>query len=154
MNLLLPHNIYSQLVSSLEGAGAREIGGALMGEHVGPDTFRVVQITVQRHGGTFAAFTRFVEGIVGPLRAFFRATNHNYRRFNYLGEWHSHHAFSLTPSGPDHASMQEIVSDPQVGAQFAVLLLVKLNERNQLEHSLSIYQSGVHPTIGNVLHEE
>ena len=122
MNLLLPPEIVSQLVDALAKTGKREIGGVLMGEHVDIDIFSVKELTIQRHGGTFAAFIRFVEGIVGPLRAFFRATKHSYTRFNYLGEWHSHHSFSLTPSSRDHNTMSEIVMDPELGAHFIVLL--------------------------------
>ena len=154
MNLLLPPEVVSQLVAALAQAGVREIGGVLMGEHVGIDIFRVKDLTIQRKGGTFAAFIRFVEGIVGPLRAFFRATNYRYTRFNYLGEWHSHHSFALTPSGRDHTTMLEIVMDPQLGARFVVLLLVKLNESNQLEHSVTIYQPGARPILGRVMREE
>ena len=63
-----------------------------MGEHVGVDTFRVKDLTIQRKGGTFATFIRFIEEIIGPLRDFFSSTRHDYTRFNYLGEWHSHHS--------------------------------------------------------------
>ena len=154
MNLLLPPEVVSQLVAALAKAGAREIGGVLMGEHVSIDVFRVKELTIQRKGGTFAAFIRLVEGIAGPLSAFFRATNYNYRRFNYLGEWHSHHSFSLTPSGRDHTTMLEMVMDPQLGARFVVLLLVKLNKASQLEHSVTIYQPGARPILGRVMREE
>lgn len=153
MNLLLPPEIVSQLVDALAKTGKREIGGVLMGEHVDIDIFSVKELTIQRHGGTFAAFIRFVEGIVGPLRAFFRATKHSYTRFNYLGEWHSHHSFSLTPSSRDHNTMSEIVMDPELGAHFIVLLLVKLNESMQLEHSVTIYQQATKPILGQVMQE-
>ena len=76
-----------------------------MGEHVGPDVFRVQDITIEVSGGTFAAFMRLVADVLGPLRAFFDRTQHNYTKFNYLGEWHSHHSFALSPSGRDHRTM-------------------------------------------------
>src|SRR5213596_1840382 len=116
MQLLVPPEIESQLVDALTQAGRREIGGILMGQHVGADTFRVMEVTVQRRGGTFAAFIRIVADILAPLRAFFDATKHDYTRFNYLGEWHSHHSFALEPSGRDHDTMCHIVTDPQLGA--------------------------------------
>lgn len=125
-----------------------------MGEHVGVDTFRVKELTIQRKGGTFAAFVRIVEEIVGPLRAFFRTTNHDYTRFNYLGEWHSHHSFKLSPSRRDHATMLAMVLDPQLGAHFVVLLLVKLNERNRLDGSVAVYQPNKAPFFGRVVPEE
>src|SRR5437879_6060944 len=140
MQLLVPPEIASKLVEALTQAGRREIGGILMGEHVGLDVFRVKELTIQRKGGTFAAFVRIVAEILAPLRAFFDATKHDYARFNYLGEWHSHHSFELSPSGRDHMAMYEIVMDPQVGARFVVLLLIKLSDREQLDGGVTVYQ--------------
>lgn len=154
MNLLLPPEIVSKMVDALTKVGSREIGGILMGEHIGLNTFRVKELTVQWNKGTFAAFFRLVEQIVEPLRNFFHSTNHDYTRFNYLGEWHSHHSFDLTPSRADHASMFEIVMDQRLGARFVVLLLVKLNEYHQLEHRAIIYRPNAKPFVGRVLQEE
>jgi hypothetical protein len=141
------------MIEALTRAGLREIGGVLMGEHVGVDTFRVRDITIQYNGGTFAAFVRFVEGILGPLQAFFRTTKHDYTRFNYIGEWHSHHSFALRPSGRDDATMRDIVDDPQLGAHFIVLLLAKLNNDNRLEFGVTVYQPGARPLTGVVQEE-
>src|SRR2546426_158241 len=105
MQLLVPPEITSRLVNALTEAGKREIGGILMGEHIGAETFRVKELTIQRKKGTFATFVRIVAEILAPLRAFFDATKHDYTRFNYLGEWHSHHSFLLEPSGQDHITM-------------------------------------------------
>lgn len=140
MNLLLPPEIVCKLENALVNAGKKEIGGILMGEHVGINTFRVKELTIQKKGGTFATFVRLVEEIVKPLRSFFQDTNHDYTTFNYLGEWHSHHSFALKPSSHDNNTMIEIVMDEQLGARFVVLLLVKLNIYNQLEHGATVYQ--------------
>lgn len=153
MKLLIPPEIKSQIIDALVKAGTREVGGILMGEHIGPDAFRVKELTIQRKGGTFAAFIRFVEEILAPLRAFFEANKHAYTRFNYLGEWHSHHSFALAPSRQDHVTMQEIVTDLQLGAHFVVLLLVKLKDRDQLEGSVTVYQPNKIPFHGIVLEE-
>ena len=150
MQLLIPPEIRTRLVDALLQAGKREIGGILMGEHVGPDTFRVMEITIQRHGGTFAAFVRIVSEILAPLRAFFDSTKHDYARFNYMGEWHSHHSFALTPSGTDHNTMLEMVEGPQLGARFVVLLLVKLDSDGQLAGSVTVYRPHVMPICGLV----
>jgi len=140
MQLLIPPEISQQLLVALDQAGKREIGGILMGEHIGPDTFRVKQLTIQRKGGTFAAFIRKVEEILAPLLAFFDATKHEYKKFNYLGEWHSHHSFALSPSSQDHSSMHNLVMDPQLGANFVVLLLVKADQNGKLQGSVTVYQ--------------
>lgn len=153
MQLLVPPQIASQLVEGLTQAGRREIGGILMGEHVGPDTFRVTEVTIQRTGGTFAAFVRIVSEILAPLRAFFEVTKHDYTKFNYVGEWHSHHSFALEPSGRDHATMYNIVNDPDLGARFVVLLLVRLDESDQLEGSVTVYVPGKRPFVGRVVQE-
>ncbi len=152
MQLLLPPNIVECIHSALRDAGKREIGGILMGEHVGIDAFRVKEITVQRRGGTFASFVRLVEYIVGPLNNFFRTTRHDYTRFNYLGEWHSHHSFELTPSSTDHNTMLQIANDPKVGANFLALLLVRVNS-SRLEGSVSVYRPNARPFLGDVIQE-
>jgi [CysO sulfur-carrier protein]-S-L-cysteine hydrolase len=153
VQLLLPPEITSQLAAALAQAGLREIGGILMGEHVGPDRFRVREVTVQRRGGTFAEFVRIVSEILAPLRAFFDTTQHNYQRFNYMGEWHSHHSFELRPSGRDHATMCEMVTDPKLGAHFVVLLLVKLGADGELQGAVTVYQPNRNPYGGSVAQE-
>jgi hypothetical protein len=150
MKLLIPPDISSQLVDALKKAGKREVGGILMGEHIGPDTFRVKELTIQRKYGTFASFIRLVDEIIAPLKKFFDSTKHDYTRFNYLGEWHSHHSFSLSPSDEDHDSMRKIATDSQLGARFVVLLLVKLNEGGCLESSITVYQPDIAPRGGVV----
>jgi [CysO sulfur-carrier protein]-S-L-cysteine hydrolase len=154
VDILLPPEIVSKIIDALTKAGSREIGGILMGEHVGVDTFRVKDLTIQRRGSTFATFIRFIEEIIGPLRDFFSSTGHDYIRFNYLGEWHSHPSFALIPSKRDHATMLEIIMDPKLGANFVVLLLAKLNASNHLEHTVTVYQPNEVPIEGRVLEEE
>lgn len=154
MKLLIPHEISQQLVDALRQAGKREIGGILMGEHTGPDTFRVKEITIQHKGGTFAAFIRMVEDILGPLLAFFDTTKHDYKKFNYLGEWHSHHSFALVPSERDNMTMYNMVMDKQLGAHFVVLMLVKPDFHCQLEGSVTVYQPNKSPLAGSFIQEK
>lgn len=153
MQLLIPPEIRSQIVDAVARAGRREIGGILMGEHVGPNTFRVKEVTIQRKTGTYAAFVRIVIEILAPLRAFFDRTKHEYTKFNYLGEWHSHHSFALSPSGRDHVTMYEIVTDPQLKAHFVVLLLVRVGDHGQLEGSVTVYLPHKKPFEGRIVHE-
>lgn len=153
MQLLLPHEIAERIVLALTQAGRREIGGVLMGEHLEQDIFRIKDLTIQTKGGTFATFVRVVQAIIAPLQAFFRATKHDYERFNYIGEWHSHHSFELRPSGRDHATMYDLIDDPSVGARFAVLMLVKLKDRNRLKCSVTVYRPHMNPLAGCVVQE-
>ena len=109
-----------------------------MAEHVARDTFAVRSITVHKRG-TFAAFVRRVEDVLAPLRSFFRRANQEYTRFNYVGEWHSHPSFAPVPSPRDDTSMREIVQDTRVGANFVVLLIVKLIADGKLAASVHTY---------------
>lgn len=139
MQVLLPDAVARRLTAALAKAGRREIGGILMGESLGGEVFCIKDLTVQRGGGTVATFLRGVGGVIGPLRRFFRATGHEYRRFNYLGEWHSHPSFGVRPSVRDDETMRAIVGDRDVGANFAALLIVRLTADRMIESSLTVY---------------
>ena|SRR5437870_1860330 len=152
MQLLLPPEVGQRLVMALTKAAHREIGGILMGEHVAENMFRVKDLTIQQRGGG-AMFLRRVQDFFGPLWKFFRATDYNFRRFNYLGEWHSHPSFVPEPSMTDRQTMRDIVEDPQVGAHFAVLLVVKLNDVGQLDGSVTVYQPRGHELRGQLVQE-
>lgn len=123
--LRLPREVREVIEHACRRAGTRESGGMMFGEHVGQDDFRVVETTVAQTG-TFAAFLRNLADSLPRLDAFFRRTRHDYRRFNYLGEWHSHPSFALVPSSTDDATMFAIVDDPSTGARFAMSMIVRL----------------------------
>lgn len=125
LKLILTPEIAEEITIALRKSGDREIGGILMGEHTGPDAFKVTKITVQKRGG-ISSFMRIIEDAVGKLNTFFRQSNNDYSRFNYMGEWHSHPLFTPYPSSKDDSSMLEIVMDETVGANFVVLIIVKL----------------------------
>ena len=139
IELTLPQAIQAKLSKALKRGGTQEIGGVLMGEHLDGCRFRVAEITVQFSGGSIARFVRVINGFITPLRAFFSRTNHNYQKFNYLGEWHSHPLFALRPSFTDCETMQSLVEDPTVGANFAVLMLVKLGASHEIQASATVF---------------
>lgn len=136
---MLPLLIEQKLAAALRQAGWQEIGGILMGEHVAEGVYRIQDVTIQRQAGTFALFVRLATEIAGPLHRFFRKTHHDYTRFNYLGEWHSHPSFLPRPSSRDGETMWEMLQDAQTGANFAVLLVVRLSEAHQLEGAATVY---------------
>lgn len=138
LTLNLPSDVVRKLESALKSAGSDECGGVLMAEHIGPNAFAVRELTVQG-GGSFARFVREARAALTALRGFFARTENQYTRFNYLGEWHSHPSFSVEPSGTDHQSMIEMVRNPEVGANFLVLLVVKLDAAKQLLGSVHMY---------------
>lgn len=139
MKIVLPTEFASRLKRELRRALHHEIGGIIMGEHVSADLFRIADVTVQRGGGGSASFVRLLESALEHLNRFFTKTGCNYRQFNYLGEWHSHPTFSATPSAKDLSSMQQMVGDPEVGANFAVLMVVKLNGCGELIASATVF---------------
>jgi hypothetical protein len=131
ITLILGREVVERMRAALRGAGRREIGGVLMAEHTGPNRFEILDITI--HGrGTIAYFLRKVEEAATRLKSFFVRASHDYVRFNYLGEWHSHPSFELEPSQKDDISIREIVEDRDVGANFVVLLIVKLSDNGEL----------------------
>lgn len=154
MQILLPDNAAKKLIEALKKAGNKEIGGILMGENVSEGVFRVKDLTIQSHGGTSASFTRFLEENLIPLQNFFRKTGYDFTRFNYLGEWHSHPAFALEPSSTDCKTIWEIVEDSSVGANFAVLMIVRLDEAVQLEGTVTVFLPGHQMYKGILIQEQ
>lgn len=138
LTLVLPGEISTAIFTALRKAGEREIGGVLMAEHTDHNEFVVRDVTIHRRGA-FASFVRRIEDAVGRLRLFFDRAGHDYARFNYLGEWHSHPSFTPEPSTKDDLSMLQIVQDQTVGANFAVLLVVKLDMHGRLVGTAHTY---------------
>lgn len=137
LRITFPADIRIELQQALRKAGSRECGGVMMGEHVGVNHFAVRKITVQKPGSV-ATFVRNIGGIVHSINGFLRANGNDFKRFNYLGEWHSHPLFSVQPSGRDHATMRDLATDRRVGATFLVLLIVRL-QGSTIEGSLHTY---------------
>ena len=142
MKIHLPADIQKRLIPALEKAGGHEIGGVLMGEHIDAAEFRIVDLTIQEQFGSVAFFIRLVADIVKPLKGFFKRTGYNYRKFNYLGEWHSHPSFPPVPSQQDIQSMQDIVTDSDTGANFAILLIVRLKDTQEIEATATAFFRG------------
>ena len=129
IKVIIPKRIEYNMVSELKKAGSREIGGVLMGEHLAENTFRIYDITAQSHVGSWISFVRQLPTSVKKVfNQFFQKTNYEYTKYNYLGEWHSHPSFELSPSSRDIETMLEIANDKTVGANFAILLIVKFEK--------------------------
>jgi [CysO sulfur-carrier protein]-S-L-cysteine hydrolase len=154
MQLLLTRSVVKSLRRELRRAGRREIGGLLMGEHVRDETFRVVSISVQRSGGSHSSFLREPREHQAQLQEFFARTGSDYTRFNYLGEWHSHPSFEPAPSEVDVQTMQSIVEDPMVGANFLVLMIPRLGKRSRVELTAIVVRRGALPFPALVSAEE
>ena len=125
-----------------------------MGEHVREGLFRVVDISVQRSGGSRGHFVRDPASHNAQLRSFFARTAGDFTRYNYLGEWHSHPAFEPVPSAVDIATMQSLVEDPIVGANFLILLVVTLAAGKKVDGSATAFRPQAAPLSVALLIEQ
>lgn len=149
MQLLLPSDVLRKLRAHLSRAGRREIGGMIMGEEVGDQTFQIVDFSVDATSGTNSSFVRDAKQHDQALSAFFRKTGADYGRFNYLGEWHSHPSFSVHPSLQDIHAMQDLV-DGSGGVDFAVLMITRLRWYCRFDCSAHLFVRGHAPTTIDV----
>lgn len=140
----IPADTRDRMKQALRRAGLREIGGILMGQEVAVGHFAIVDFSLDEISGARAHFVRDAGHHRRALEEFFDRTGHNYQRFNYLGEWHSHPGFSARPSAPDLFSMQDLV-DGERGIEFAVLLIVKLGVFRRFVSSASLHRRGRMP---------
>lgn len=153
MQILIAPQVIKRLNRELHRAGSQEIGGLLMGEHLHDEVFRIVNISVQRSGGSEACFIRNPSDHQATLQKFFDQTGKDYTRFNYLGEWHSHASFEPIPSLTDIQTMQSIVEDPAVGANFLVLLIVRLSNNKEIEATAMAFRTRIRPVSVPLLAE-
>jgi len=151
MRILLELEQIAMLECELKKARSRETGGLLFGEHIAGDLFRIVSLSTQEPGST-SHFVRDPKHHANALDQFFEATGKHYERFNYLGEWHSHPNFHPTPSTTDHQTMREILTDPEVGANFLVLLIVRRSWTG-LQMSATVYTPNSDPEPARILVE-
>lgn len=145
VKLLLPDDIASRLNIALAKARRQEIGGLIVGEHVKDETFQIVDISIQTSHGTRTHFERDPVLHEEFLREFFERTGGDFERYNYLGEWHSHPSFDPLPSADDVRTMRSIVSDPKVGVNFAVLLIVRRTGSKRLALSATAFSQLLPP---------
>jgi integrative and conjugative element protein (TIGR02256 family) len=147
MQLLVARPLIERLEREMRRAGRKEIGGLLMGEHVRDELFRLVEISVQRSGGTDACFIRRPGDHKTQLEKFFAETGNDFTRFNYMGEWHSQPSFEPLPSDTDIRTMQSIVEDQDAGVNFLVLMVCRMasGRRRVLELTATAFRAGAPP---------
>lgn len=150
ITLVLHPDQIAKIATELARAGRREIGGVLVGEHQDEHRFRLVDLSVQRAGGTHGGFDRRPDRHRAFLDDFFRRTGGAFERFNYLGEWHSHPSFSVHPSAIDLAQMQAIVEEDGAARLFAILVIVRLGAKQGLELSALAFRPACEPSAVTV----
>jgi hypothetical protein len=139
MRIELAPDIEKRVRSALRTAGRREIGGMLFAEQSAPGKFRVIDFSLDLFSGSHTAFRRDPKSHRKMLDEFFERTGHDYQRFNYLGEWHSHPSFSVRPSAEDVNTMTDIVENPSSTIRFAILLIVRLRFWGWLDYSVTVF---------------
>jgi proteasome lid subunit RPN8/RPN11 len=130
------------MAALLRRAGPREIGGILMAEQLSePGHFSVVDFSVDPNSGRDDFFERDPSSHTATLLKFFARHGHDYGRFNYLGEWHSHPCFPLRPSLRDIRTMLDLVHG-EAGIDFALLMIVKLRSPFSIEGQANLFARG------------
>lgn len=152
MLVTIPRDVQSRMKSQMRRAGRREIGGILMGEETGSGAFRVVEFSVDATTGSRAHFVRDAEHHKAALDHFFEKTGHDYSRFNYLGEWHTHPGFEVMPSSTDVISMQDLVEGER-DVDFAFLLIGRLHWYFRLECRAFLFMRSNQPNAVELIWE-
>lgn len=150
MQVEIADHVKDKMRNALRAAGSREIGGVLMGEQIAPGHFRVVDLSIDSQTGSRAHFIRSPEAHAETISTFFHETGHQYDRFNYLGEWHSHPRFSVSPSTQDIASMTDLVEGER-GIEFAVLLIVRLHWWRGMSCSCTLFDRSTNPSPVDIM---
>ncbi|MCY3673721.1 MAG: Mov34/MPN/PAD-1 family protein [Paracoccaceae bacterium] len=153
MQLFLPDDILRKMRSHMIRAVHREIGGMIMGEEIGKQKFRIVDFSVDKKSGTSSGFVRNADNHDQVLSDFFKKTNSDYSRFNYLGEWHTHPCFDIYPSEKDINSMLDLV-DGTGGVDFAVLLISRLHWFWFFECGAYLFVRNQTPFVIDVIYEK
>jgi [CysO sulfur-carrier protein]-S-L-cysteine hydrolase len=117
----------------------------LMAEQLAPSHFRIIDFSLDEFSGSHTHFRRDPLAHRAALNDFFERTGRDFPRFNYLGEWHSHPAFSVHPSLEDVTTMTNLVDGSGTAITFAVLLIVRLRWGLRFEYSLFLCAAGQQP---------
>lgn len=145
MQVEIPHKIKLRLRKALSIAKRKEIGGILMAEQIEPGKFKIIDFTIDAVTGSEAHFVRSPKHFDQALADFFKKTQENYVRFNYLGEWHSHPNHPPIPSHTDLQSMQSLIYSER-DIPFAILLIVRGAWWGRILCSATLFQQGQHPS--------
>jgi integrative and conjugative element protein (TIGR02256 family) len=140
MRVAMAASTIEKLRAALKETPDREIGGVLVGQHLGGDAFLVLDLSLQVTGGTKQHFVRDPEVHQPFIDAFFERTGHDYATFNYLGEWHSHIDVPPIPSPEDIRTMEAHVANPAVNTPFALLLIARRGRGRNVELSVTVFQ--------------
>ncbi|MEM1154830.1 MAG: Mov34/MPN/PAD-1 family protein [Pseudomonadota bacterium] len=134
-----------QWTVDLNRARRKEIGGVLFGEQISEGDFRIVKATRQRFfGGTAMTFKRRGTAARKAILDLHKQFGGDPRKYNYLGEWHSHPNAPALPSPQDELTMGELLADQGGAVNFLVLLIVKLDAKARFHIAARSYLASGH----------
>ena len=127
INFILPNKVKNKITTALRKYGPNEIGGILIGSKKEENHFEIVDISIsnEESSPSFWGFIRETKKSEKLLKKHFKKST-GY----YLGEWHSHPKFRLTPSTKDISTMIGILGDENYGVTFVILLVTHLVNDN------------------------
>ena len=110
-------------------ASVLEVGGLMMGEKVGDNTFRVMDVSLTigepgRYNLDPAKHQAFVDDFLAKFC--------DEGRFGIIGSWHSHPSGNPEPSKGDLQTLKDTMAHPSNNLSFKVLLVACLDENAQL----------------------
>ena len=152
MRVELAPDIAPRLRKALRTGGSREIGGVLLAEQLAPGHFCIADFSLDLYSGSHANFRRDPAVHQKAMDVFFENTGRDFRRFNYLGEWHSHPYVPVHPSQEDVDTMTNLVEQSRPGITFALLLIVRLRFRVWMDYSMTIFARGYAPYAARIAH--
>lgn len=110
-------------------AGLLEVGGLLMGEDVGENTFRVTEVSLTI-GEPYRYYLDPAEHYA-CLKTFKTQFPDN-SRFGLIGSWHSHPSGKPEPSVADLQTLKDMMEHPSTDLAFKVLIIVCPGSGDQL----------------------
>ena len=122
----------------------------LFAEQLAAAHFRVVDFSLSTHSGSQTTFKRDPKLHRQALDNFFCRTGHDFTRFNYLGEWHSHPSFSTHPSRDDIATMTDLVGNSEE-ITFAALMIVRLQFQFWMDYTFTVFARGAAPMTSHAV---
>ena len=121
----IEHPAYDRIIKALKKYGDYEIGGILIGYKKRRNHFAISDATIANDIKKFNIMS-FIREPMKSLKILIGT--YKKKKYNYIGEWHSHPRFNLYPSPGDIATMRGILTDPGYSVDFVLLIITRLNE--------------------------
>lgn len=130
INFKVTPEVEAKIEKALRKSGNFETGGILIGRKVEENSFEIIDVSVSDEDNKYSivSFIRGVKKTDLLLRKHYKK-----KSGYYIGEWHSHPKFSLSPSRQDIATMLGILADDNYGVTFSILMITKMNN-NMLDY--------------------